>query len=79
MPAFARNHERPLTVIDFSRLGLRYFGQFRLDGAALVVHGFQLLGQLAGFVVHIAHEQVERQLRIAHATCGIQARNEREA
>ena len=79
MPPLARNDERALAVVDFRGLDLRDFGEFRLDRAALVVEPFELGCQAVRLVEVVGHEQVERQVGVAHAPCGVEARNEREA
>ncbi len=79
VPVLPRHHQGPLPVVDFRSLGLRYFGEFGLDGTALVVHRLQAGGQAACRGVVVAHEQVERQLGVTHAPGGIETRNQRKA
>ena len=79
MPPLARNDERALTVVDFRSLHLRNLGELGLDLAALVVESLKLGRQAVRLVEVIGHEQVERQVGVAHAPCSIEAWDEREA
>ena len=79
MPSLARNDERALAVVDFRGLHLRDLGKLGLDRAALVVEPLKLGRQVVRLVEVIGHEQVERQVGVAHTPCSIEARNEREA
>ncbi len=79
MPPLSRHHERALALVGLRSLHLGDFGKLGLDGAALVVDGFQVLRQAACLVIRIGKQQVKRQLRVTHTPGGIQARNEREA
>ena len=78
VPALAGHDKRPLAVVDPAGLLLRDVRQLRLDGAPLVVHVLQGLGHGATLAVVVAHEQIERQIGIAHAPGGVQARDEGE-
>ena len=79
VPALARHHQRALAVVDLGGLRLRDLGQLGFDGAALVVHRFQLRGQAVRLLEVVGHQQVERQLRVAHAAGGVEARDDGEA
>ena len=78
VPALAGHDKRPLAVVDPAGLLLRDVRQLRLDGAPLVVHVLQGLGHGATLAVVVAHEQIKRQIGIAHAPGGVQARDEGE-
>ena len=71
VPSFAGHHERALAFVGFGGLHFRYLGKLGLDGATLVVDGLQALGQAARLVIGVGKQQVERQLRIAHAASGV--------
>lgn len=73
------NDESALTVVDFRGLHLRDLGELGLNRAALVVEPLKLGCQAVRLVEVVGHEQVERQVGVAHAPCGVEARNEREA
>jgi hypothetical protein len=76
VPPLARNDESALTVVDFRGLHLRDLGELGLDRAALVVEPLKLGRQAVRLVEVIGHEQVERQVGVAHAPCGVEAWNE---
>ena len=78
VPAFAGHDERALPVIDLHRLRAGNLGKLGLDGAALVVGGFELGGELARRVEIVGHQQVERYLRIAQTPGSVQARYDRK-
>ena len=78
VPTFAANHERALAVVDFRS---RFFGALRkilLDASALIVYLIELGGKALRLFEIVGHQQIERQIGITHAACGIQARNKRE-
>ena len=79
VPPLARHDEGALAVIHLGSLVLGDLGKLRLDGAALIVDAFELRRELARFVEVVAHQKIERELRVAHATSRVQAGNEREA
>jgi len=78
VPTFAANHERALAVVDFRSC---FFGALRkilLNASALIVYLIELGGKALRLFEIVGHQQIERQIGITHAACGIQARNERE-
>ena len=79
VPPLTRNDERALAVVDLGSLDLRDFRELGLDRAALVVEPLELSRQAIRLVEVVGHEQVERQIGVAHAPRGIEARDEREA
>ena len=78
MPAFARHDERALTRVDFIGLALGLFGQVGLDRAAGIVDQVELSRLDLSRLEIVGHQQFESQIGIAHATCRIKTRNERE-
>ena len=79
MPTFASNHQGTLAFEDaFSLLG-SHFSKLRFDGATLGVHVFQFGRKVTRFSEIVTHQQIERQLGIAHASSRIQAGNDSEA
>ena len=79
VPPLARYDEGALAVIHLGSLVLGDLGKLRLDGAALIVDAFELRRELARFVEVVAHQKIERELRVAHATSRVQTGDEREA
>ncbi len=64
-------------MIHLGSLVLGDLGKLRLDGAALIVDALELRRELARFVEVVAHQKIERELRVAHATSRVQTGNER--
>ena len=78
VPAFATNHERTLAMVDFRS---RLFGALRkvlLNAAAFVVYLIEFGGKALRLFEIVGHQQIERQIGIAHAARCVQARNERK-
>ena len=79
VPALPRHDERALAVVDLCSLGFRDLRELGFDGAPLVVHGLQLGSQALSLGQVVGHKQIERELRIPHATGSIESRDDREA
>ena len=79
VPPFAGHHQGALPLVGFGGLGLGDLGELGLDGAALVVDALEALRLLVGLLEVVGEQKAERQLRVAHAAGGVQARDDGEA
>ena len=82
MPFTPSCHPSPATTrarwpcVSFGGLGLGDLGELGLDGATLVVDALEALRLLVGLLEVVGEQKVERQLRVAHAARGVQARDD---
>ena len=78
VPSLAPDDDDRLVVeLGLKRL-LDSLGELGLDLAPLVVDGLEARGEVLGLFELVAHEQVERNGRVPHASRGVQARDQRE-
>ena len=79
VPAFAAHDGAAAPGRLLGHLGQGLLGHVLVQVPPRLVHGFELVGQFVGRVVVGSHEQLHGFERVADASCGVDARTQREA
>ncbi len=78
VPAFAANHNHAPTIVSSLYLRRGFFGELRLDIAALLIYCLELLSEVRSMHSIGCKQQIECKRGIGHTSSSVQTRNKRE-